>query len=119
MLLFRSSPLLLFSLYKQRSTPLFNIVFDMQVKGEAIEDHINDKEATYQRSISLLYINNRGCISEAYINNISMLYISNRGCISEAYISIISVLYINNRGSISEVYFSKVSLKAFVRLESS
>jgi hypothetical protein len=81
---------LLFSLYKQRSTPLFNTVFDMQVKGEAIEEHIIDKEATYQSNISVLYINNRGCISEAYINNISMLYI-------------------NNRGNISEVYFSKVS----------
>ena len=62
----------------------------MQFKGEAIEEHISDKEAAYQRSVSILYINNRGCISEAYINNIS-------------------VLYINNRGNISEVYFSKVS----------
>ena len=62
----------------------------MQVKGEAIEEHISDKEATYQRSISVLYINNRGCISEVYINNIS-------------------VLYINNRSNISEVYFNKVS----------
>jgi hypothetical protein len=62
----------------------------MQAKGEAIEEHINDKETTYQRSISMLYINNRGCISEAYINNIS-------------------VLYIKNRASISEMYFSKVS----------
>jgi hypothetical protein len=62
----------------------------MQVKGEAIEEHISDKEATYQRGISLLYISNRGCISEAYIN-------------------IISMLYINNRSSILEVYFSKVS----------
>ena len=61
----------------------------MQVKGEAIEAHISDKEATYQRSISVLYISNSGCISEAYINSIS-------------------VLYINNRGSISEVYFNKV-----------
>jgi hypothetical protein len=62
----------------------------MQVKGEAIEEHISDKEAAYQRSISMLYISNRGCISEAYINNIS-------------------VLYINNRSIISEVYFNKVS----------
>jgi hypothetical protein len=62
----------------------------MQVKGEEIEEHISDKEATYQSSISMLYIRNRGCISEAYIDNIS-------------------VLYINNRGIISEVYFSKVS----------
>jgi hypothetical protein len=31
----------------------------MQVKGEAIEAHINDKEAAYQRNISVLYINNR------------------------------------------------------------
>ena len=62
----------------------------MQVKGEAVEAHISYKEATYQRSISVLYINNRGYISDAYISNISMLYI-------------------NNRGNISEVYFSKVS----------
>jgi hypothetical protein len=61
----------------------------MQVKGEAIEEHTSDKEASYQRSISLLYISNRGFISEVYINNIS-------------------VLYINNRGDISEVYFNKV-----------
>jgi hypothetical protein len=62
----------------------------MQVKGEAIEEHINDKEATYQRSILVLYISNRGCILEAYINNIL-------------------VLYINSRRNISEVYFNKVS----------
>jgi hypothetical protein len=62
----------------------------MQVKGEAIEEHISNKE-------------------EAYQSNISVLYISNRGCISEAYISVISTMYINNRGSISEVYFSKAS----------
>jgi hypothetical protein len=55
----------------------------MKVKGEAIEAHIRDKEATYQSSISVLYI------KAAYQSNISMLYI-------------------NNRGSISEVYFSKV-----------
>ena len=60
----------------------------MQVKGEAIEAHISDKEATYQSNISL--------------------YISNRGYILEAYINSILVLYINNRGNISEVYFSKV-----------
>jgi hypothetical protein len=62
----------------------------MQFKGEAIEEYISDKEVAYQRSISVLYINNRGCISEEYMSSIS-------------------VLYINNRGSISEVYFSKVS----------
>jgi hypothetical protein len=62
----------------------------MQVKGEAIEEHLSDKGAAYQSSISVLYISNRGCILEAYISSIS-------------------VLYINNRGSISEVYFSKVS----------
>jgi hypothetical protein len=62
----------------------------MQVKGEAIEEHISDKEEKYQRSISMLYISNRGCISEAYINNLS-------------------VLYVNNRNNILEVYFNKVS----------
>ena len=62
----------------------------MQVKGEAIEEYISDKEVAYQSSISMMYINNRGYISEAYISSIS-------------------VLYINNRGSISKVYFSKVS----------
>jgi hypothetical protein len=46
----------------------------MQVKGEAIEEHISDKDATYQSNISMLYINNRGFISEAYISSISMLY---------------------------------------------
>jgi hypothetical protein len=61
----------------------------MQAKGEAIDAHINDKEATFQRSISILYISNRGFISEAYISSIS-------------------ILYINNRGNISEVYFNKV-----------
>jgi hypothetical protein len=79
------------SAYISRGRTLSSIhSFDMQVKGEAIEEHISDKEVAYQRSISVLYISNRGCISEAYINNIS-------------------VLYINNRSSISEVYFSKVS----------
>jgi hypothetical protein len=62
----------------------------MQDKGEAIEEHISDKEAAYQSNISMMYIRNRSCISEAYINNIS-------------------VLYINNRGNISEVCFKKVS----------
>ena len=62
----------------------------MQVKGEEIEENISDKEVAYQRSISVMYIRNRGCISEAYINNISSLYI-------------------NNRSNISEVYFNKVS----------
>jgi hypothetical protein len=75
------------STYISRGRPLSSIQFDMEVKGEAIEAHINDKEATYQRSISMLYINNRGCISEAYINNISMLYINNRGTISKVYFS--------------------------------
>jgi hypothetical protein len=78
------------SAYISRVRPLSSTQFDMQVKGEAIEEHISDKEATYQRIISVLYISNRGCISEAYINNISMLYI-------------------NNRSNISEVYFNKVS----------
>jgi hypothetical protein len=62
----------------------------MQVKGEAIEEHISDKEVAYQSNILVFYINNRGYISEAYI-------------------IIISVLYINNRGIILEVYFSQVS----------
>jgi hypothetical protein len=78
------------SAYISRGRTLSSIQFDMEVKGEAIEVHISDKEAAYQRSISVLYIGNRGCISEAYINNIS-------------------VLYINNRSSISDVYFNKVS----------
>jgi hypothetical protein len=43
----------------------------MHVKGEAIEEHINDKEAAYQRSISVLYINNRGNISEVYFSKVS------------------------------------------------
>jgi hypothetical protein len=42
----------------------------MQVKGEAIEAHISDKEAAYQRNISVLYINNRGNISEVYFNKV-------------------------------------------------
>jgi hypothetical protein len=63
-LLFRASPLPLFSLYKKRSNPLLNTVFArqfcktvlkhsfyMQVEGEVIE-HISDKEAAYQRCIS-------------------------------------------------------------------
>jgi hypothetical protein len=84
-------PLLLSSsAYISRGRPLSSIQFDMKVKVEAIEVHISDKEAAYQRRISLMYINNRGCISEAYISNIS-------------------VLYINNRGNISELYFNKVS----------
>jgi hypothetical protein len=57
----------------------------MQVKGEAIEVHVSDKEATYQRSISVLYISNRGCILEAYLSNISLLYINNRHNISKVY----------------------------------
>jgi hypothetical protein len=43
----------------------------MQVKGEAIEAHMNDKEATYQSGILMLYINNRGSISEVYFNKVS------------------------------------------------
>jgi hypothetical protein len=54
----------------------------MQVKGEAIEEHVSDKEAAYQRSILVLYISNRGFILEAYINNILVLYINNRSNIS-------------------------------------
>jgi hypothetical protein len=78
------------SAYISRGQPLSLTQFYMQVNGEAIEEHISDKKAAYQGNISVLYIRNRGCISEAYIKGIS-------------------VLYINNRGSISEVYFSKVS----------
>jgi hypothetical protein len=56
MLLFQSSPLPLFSLYKKRLNPLFSTVlqhsFHMHVEGEVIEEHISDKEATYQRCIS-------------------------------------------------------------------
>jgi hypothetical protein len=77
------------SSYISKGQPLSSTQFDMQVKGEEIEKHISDKQAAYQSSISMLYISNRGCISEAYINNIS-------------------VLYINNRCNISEVYFNKV-----------
>jgi hypothetical protein len=43
----------------------------MQVKGEAIEAHISDIEEKYQRSISVLYINNRHNISEVYFNKVS------------------------------------------------
>ena len=43
------------STYISRGRPLSSTQFDMQVKGEAIEEHISDKEATYQRSISVLY----------------------------------------------------------------
>jgi hypothetical protein len=78
------------SAYISIGQALSSTQFDKQVKGEAIEEHISGKEATYQRNISVLYINNRGCISKAYINNIS-------------------VLYINNRNNISKVYFSKAS----------
>ena len=56
--------------YIRKSWPLSSTQFDMQVKGEVVEAHISYKEATYQRSISVLCINNRGYISEAYINNI-------------------------------------------------
>jgi hypothetical protein len=64
-LLFRASLLPLFSLYKKRLNALLNIVFagqfcntilkqifHMQVEGEVIEEHISDKEASYQRCIS-------------------------------------------------------------------
>ena len=70
MLLFQVSPLLLFNLYKQRLNPLFNTIFEMQVKGEAIEAHISDKEAAYQSNISMLHINNRGNISKVYFNKV-------------------------------------------------
>jgi hypothetical protein len=70
MSLFQASSLPLFILYKQRSNPLFNTVFDMQVKGEAIEAHISDKEVAYQSNISVLYINNRGGISEVYFSKV-------------------------------------------------
>jgi hypothetical protein len=59
------------STYINRGRPLSSTQFDMQVKGEAIEAHISDKEATYQRSISMLYINNKGNISEVYFNKVS------------------------------------------------
>ena len=42
----------------------------MQVKGEAIEAHIGDKEETYQSNISVLYINNIGNISELYFSKV-------------------------------------------------
>jgi hypothetical protein len=42
----------------------------MQVKGEAIETHISDKEAVYQSSISVLNISDRGSISEVYFNKV-------------------------------------------------
>ena len=78
------------STFISRGRPLSSTQFDMQVKGEAIDDHISDKETTYQRNISLLYINNRGYILEAHINNISVLYINNRSNISEAYFNKVS-----------------------------
>jgi hypothetical protein len=59
------------SAYISRGRPLSSTQFDMQVKGEAIEAHISDKEATYQSSISVLYINNRGSISEVYFSKVS------------------------------------------------
>jgi hypothetical protein len=59
------------SSYISRGRPLSSTQFDMQVKGEAIEAHINDKEATYQSNISVLYINNRGSISEVYFSKVS------------------------------------------------
>jgi hypothetical protein len=71
-LLFRASPLPLFSLYKNRSNPLLNIFlqynfaiqfcntilkqnFHMQFEGEVIEDHISDKQEAYQRCILARY----------------------------------------------------------------
>jgi hypothetical protein len=47
----------------------------MQVKGEAIEAHISDKEATYQNNISMLYINNRGKISEVYFSKVFKVFV--------------------------------------------
>jgi hypothetical protein len=77
-------PLLFSSLaYISRGRTLSSTQFDMQVKGEAIEERIRDKEATYQRSISVFHISNIGCTSEAYITSISVLYINNRSNISE------------------------------------
>jgi hypothetical protein len=58
------------STYISRGRPLSSTQFDMQVKGEAIEAHISDKEAAYQSSISVLYINNRGNISEVYFSKV-------------------------------------------------
>jgi hypothetical protein len=58
------------SAYISRGRPLSSTQFDMQVKGEAIEAHISDKEATYQSNISVLYINNRGNISEVYFSKV-------------------------------------------------
>jgi hypothetical protein len=43
----------------------------MQVKGEVMEKHISDKEAAYESNISVLYINNRGNISEVYFSKVS------------------------------------------------
>jgi hypothetical protein len=43
----------------------------MKLKGEEIEAHISDKEAAYQRSISVLYISNRGNIAEVYLSKVS------------------------------------------------
>jgi hypothetical protein len=64
------------SAYISRGQPLSSTQFDMQVKGEAIGAHISDKEAAYQRRISVMYISNRGCISEAYISIISEVHFS-------------------------------------------
>jgi hypothetical protein len=58
------------SAYISRGRPLSSKQFDLQVKGEAIEAHINDKEVAYQSSISMLYIGNRGNISEVYFNKV-------------------------------------------------
>jgi hypothetical protein len=49
--------------------------FDMHVKGETIEAHISDKESAYQLSISVLYIINRGNISEVYFRKVSCVFV--------------------------------------------
>jgi hypothetical protein len=46
----------------------------MQIKGEAIEEHISDKEATYQRSILVLYTieaTYQRCISARSLRSLS------------------------------------------------
>ena len=59
------------SAYISIGQALSSTQFDKQVKGEAIEEHISGKEATYQRNISVLYINNRSNISEVYFKKVS------------------------------------------------
>jgi hypothetical protein len=43
----------------------------MQVKGEAIEAHISDKEAAYQCCISTLEATYHRCISTRYLRSLS------------------------------------------------